>query len=110
RQGAARFVLRCDRLDRITDAERLTVAPNDPARVGDAEDLAGADAGGIDRREQDVGVGVADIVVAAVAGADQIQALTADVPGHAEAALPVVGVFLRLEAELAKCALPLKAA
>src|SRR5690606_3875050 len=27
-----------------------------------------------------------------------------------EAALPVVGVFLRLEAELAKCALPLKAA
>ena len=49
----------------------------------------------VDGREQDVRVRVAEVVVDAPAGADDVLAVAADVPRHADARLDVVVVFLR---------------
>ena len=73
RQRAAGFVLARDgRRGRRRRGTKLPSFLHDAVDVMHVEDLTGADAGGVDRREQDVGVRVADIVVAAPAGAQHV--------------------------------------
>ena len=51
-------------------------------------------------REEDVGVGVAEVVVDAPAGADDVLAVAAEIVDGADARLPVVRVLTGLAAEL----------
>src|SRR5687768_6192284 len=95
-----------DRADRIAHAEERAIRLHDPGSAADTEDRARADAGRVDRRKQDVRVGVADVVIAAKPRAQDVLAVALQVVDEANAGLPVVLVFLRRETELPKETLP----
>ena len=100
RQRSARLVLRLDVLDRIGDLEEAAVRIPDAARVVDLEHGTCTDARRVDCGKQDVGVGVAEVEVAPVAGTDQIAAVAAQVIGEPDARLDVVVVLFRGESEI----------
>ena len=85
RQRATRLVLGGDSGRIVTDAEQLAVGLHDPVRVADLENRPRADAGGVDRSEQDVRVGVADVIVDDPSRAEPRAAVPVHVPRQADA-------------------------
>src|SRR5437879_5349007 len=79
RQRATGFVRMGDAADLVADLEEAAVGLSDPVRVGDLEDRAGANARGVHRGEENVGVGVSEVVVATPPAADDVLAVAAQI-------------------------------